>query len=263
MHNLTTVGPFEHEYKVFTNDPRHPVIKLTILATVKPAPEFVKRLNSPPLAGGDQVGDFKLWPTAYPVIRAERGERLSFAIRIRHVEGSAASLELVSKPSDKLDYKLRPDAGGGYWLDIDFKQVNHTGLATESIALKSGGTPSANLNLTVTVDVPALNLVVTPAAINFGTIAMADLKASAGKSGRVGIRKLVGSFQIKSVTSTLEFVQAQTQEMVKGSNYVIRCTINPDKVSKPGTFDGLLRVETDDREKPQIEIPIKVTLIER
>jgi hypothetical protein len=258
---LTTLGPLEHEYKVFTNDPKQPVIKLTLTATVKPLPDFIKRLSSPPMAGGEQVGDFKLWPMAYPTIKAERGESLSFGIRVRPINAGPVELDLASKPSGKLDYKLRRDAGGGYWLDVEVKQVEHTGLFTESIVLRSRGTPPAEITVPVTVDVPARNLIITPASVDFGKVAASDLKNGAGRSSRVGIRKLVGTFKIKAVTAAREFFQVQIQEVVPGSNYVIRIGIDPAKVPGPGSHDGVLRVETDDREKPVIEIPYKLTVV--
>jgi hypothetical protein len=216
-------------------------------------------LSSPPLAGGDQIGDFKLWPTAHPAIRAERGERLSFAIRIRPASGTPADLELVSKPSSKLDYRLRREAGG-YWLDIDAKQIDHTGLLTESIVIRSVGTPASELTVSVTIDVPARNLIVTPASIDFGKVTEADLKSGPVRGSRVGIRKLVGAFQIKGVKTTQEFFQLQTQEVVPGSSYAIKISIDPGKLPAPGSYDGLLRVETDDRERPIIEIPYKLTV---
>ena len=77
---------------------------------------------------------------------------------------------------------------------------------------------------------------------------------------RLGIRKQVGTFQIKSLASSLEFLQVESQALVDGSNYLIRIRFDPAKLPKAATYIGTLRIETTDAARPQLEVLIKVVV---
>ena len=78
---------------------------------------------------------------------------------------------------------------------------------------------------------------------------------------RVGIRKIVGTFHIKAVSSTLPFLKLEQVTMVENSNYLIRITIDAAKPVKAGSYDGVLLIETDGGKR--LEVPIKMTLVDR
>jgi hypothetical protein len=80
------------------------------------------------------------------------------------------------------------------------------------------------------------------------------------RTGRVGIRKQVGSFQIKSLTSTLAFLKLEKQTIVEGSNYLVRVTLDTTSLPKAGPYTGVIRIETDDSLTPVVEIHVKVIL---
>ena len=78
VHTADQNGPIERAYELQTNDPRHPIIKVTLAATVKPIPAYVKRIASANIGHGEVIGGFQLWPTARPAVTVEVGERGSF-----------------------------------------------------------------------------------------------------------------------------------------------------------------------------------------
>ncbi|HXF39758.1 MAG TPA: hypothetical protein VN687_08605, partial [Blastocatellia bacterium] len=108
----------------------------------------------------------------------------------------------------------------------------------------------------LTVDVPAENLVTTPRELDFGELTV----ESAGQTlRRLGVRKLVGSFEIKSISSTLPFLKFEKVVIVPGSNYLIRVTIDVAKPLKTGAQQGVIVVETDGGKR--LEVPIKLKLL--
>ena len=78
---------------------------------------------------------------------------------------------------------------------------------------------------------------------------------------RVGVRKIVGSFHIKTLSSTLPFLKLQQATMVDGSNYLIRITIDAARSLKPGPYEGVMLIETD--EGHRVEVSIKLKLVNR
>ena len=105
------------------------------------------------------------------------------------------------------------------------------------------------------VSVPAENVVATPRELDFGEVPLAKAQ---GSLKRVGIRKIVGSFHIKSASSTLPFLKLEQATMIEGSNYLIRVTIDPARRLKPGSYEGLLIIETDEGHRAEVKVKIKL-----
>jgi len=227
---------------------------VSVVATVKPVPAFVKRISNADIAHGDKVDAFNVWPSARPNVTVERGERLAISLRIRPLGGGSLKLSAASD-----SFKLRREASGsGYWLDIPIEPANDASPRVIPIALQASD-PPGDLTIQLTVNVQAENFLMTPRQLDFGEVSLADLR-SAPKGGRVGIRKLVGAFHIKALSSTLAFLKLEQQTIVEGSNYLIRARIDSSNLPKAGTYNGVLQIETDDAQFPRLEVPIKIVL---
>ena len=109
----------------------------------------------------------------------------------------------------------------------------------------------------------AENVITTPASLDIGEITLSSLRAQPRGIGRVGVRKLTGAFRITALSSSLQFIKLEQQIIVEGSNYLIRLGSDPSLLPKPGSYDGFLRIETDDSQKPRIEVPIRLILVDR
>ena len=255
------IGPFEENYLVYSNDPGNPTITLTLAGDVKPLPEWTKRIGTLDLQRGESVGEFKVWPTARPSITIDRGERFNFSIRVRPGSGESGELRLSSTATDHLSCKLRREANGpGYWLDFTVGPIDEPGAKSMNVVLETAdGRPA--IRIAVAANVLAENLIATPASLQVAALRMADLGRSSVTIARVGIRKLVGRFRIMAISSTLPFVRAEQQTIIDGTNYLIRLSIDPEKSPSPGSYDGLLRVETDDAQRPRIEVPVRITIV--
>ena len=102
--------------------------------------------------------------------------------------------------------------------------------------------------------------VVTPRQIDIGEVQLANLQSALAVNGRVGIRKTVGSFRIKSLSTTLDFLKLEIRTIVEGNNYLIRVGLDQTKPLKAATYAGILKIETDDPQTPRVEVPIKLVL---
>lgn len=227
---------------------------------MKPLPDYIKRVGNADIAHGEQSGPFRIWPTARPTLTFEPGERLGFSLRIRPMTANA-TLHLKSDPSKNIGYKLRREPSGDvYWLDIEAGPISESVAQKILLAARLADGTSPDLALALTINVPTRNLVITPQSVDLGEVSLADFGRGARRAGRIGIRKLAGSFQIKSISSTLACLKPEQQVIVDGSNYLIRILLTPGKPPKAGAYSGVIRIETDDKQSPVIEVPVKITL---
>jgi hypothetical protein len=228
---------------------------VSVRANVKPLPGYVKRISSANVARGEENGAFHIWPTARPAVTLESGERLPLGLRIRTLSASAGNLKLG--PDAPASWKLRSETGGReYWLDILVDPSSGSGSHTVPLIVELPDGRSRAIRVQLTVTVPTENLVTTPRDLDFGELTL----ESAGRAlQRLGVRKIVGSFQIKSLSATLPFLKLEQVVIVQGSNYLIRVTIDPAKPLKPGAQQGVIVIETDGGNR--LEVPIKLTLV--
>jgi hypothetical protein len=243
-------------YELQTNDPRHPAIKVTIVANVKPLPAYVKRITTADIAHGEKDGPFHIWPTSRPAITAEPGERLIIPLRLRPI--AQQSVALKPGPDVPDSWKLRREAGGDYWLDIPIDTTGGSGTHVARLIVDQGENRSSEIRVQLILNIPNENIVVTPRELHFGEVALSGLS---GATQRFGIRKLVGSFRIKTLSSTLPFLKLEPTTMVDGSNYRIKITVDPSKAPKAGDYSGTVVVETDEGRK--IEVPVKMRVVDR
>lgn len=254
------LGLISHSYELQTNDPRNPIIKLTAIATVKPLPAYVKRMTTADVASGDIGSGFTVWPTLRPTLPLERGERLDITLRLRPQTGSTATLALAPDAPDFC--KLRHDKNTNtYWLDIAAGPVDASVKRAVPLVVTDPNGAPIKLTVNLAIDVPAENLIVTPRELDLGEIALSSLKAGQQKMGRAGIRKLVGSFHIRTLSSTLPFLRLDHQTIVEGNNYLVLTRFLLDQLPKAGAYDGSLVIETDDGNS--LKVPIKLTIVDR
>lgn len=255
------IGEFEENYLVYSNDSKNPSITLTVAGNVKPLPAFIKRMGNVDLRRGETVGSFNIWPTARPLVTVDRGERFSFSLRVKLPEGKETEIKLATTELEPVACKLRRGSGSQSWLDFDVGPISQPGSISKSVSLETEGSEKATIWLTVIV--VAENLTTTPNSIDIPNLSLAGLEVRDRTIGRIGIRKSVGTFRIKTLTSTLPFVKLEQRILVEGSNYLIRLTIDSTKLPKAGPYSGSVRIETDDPVRPLLEIPIKIRLVER
>lgn len=198
-----------------------------------------------------------MWPTARPSVTVEAGERLTIPLRIRALAPDSGTLKLAADAPETWKLRREPTSSN-YWLDIPIEASGGSGTRNVTINIDAGGGRSREMRVRLTVDVLAENLIATPKSIDFGEVTPAKTRTA---FKRVGIRKIVGAFHIKAVSSTLPFLKLEQVTMVENSNYLIRITIDATKPLKTGSYDGVLLIETDGGTR--VEVPIKVKLVDQ
>ena len=256
MHTAEQQGPIERSYEVKTNDPRQPAIQVTLAATAKALPDYVKRITTADVGHGEVIGAFQVWPTARPQISVEAGERLTMALRIRAIGQPGATLKLAPDAPDTWKLRREPKTGD-YWMDMQIDAATGSGARTATLVADPGDGRTREMRVRLTVNVLAENLIVTPKALDFGEVSIAKTRNS---FQRVGIRKLVGTFHIKTLSSSLPFLKLEQTTILENTNYLVRLTIDPTRPLKAGAYDGALLIETDGGNR--LEVPITIKLVD-
>jgi hypothetical protein len=264
MKGVDNLGPVEATFKIYTNDPRNHLVEIKATANVKPIPANVKRMSNTNLTIGEEIGLFRVWPTAHSEITVERSERLQLLYKIMTDRpGETGELKLLSNDFKNARYTLRYDPHGYYWLGVETEPVGEAGMRDIKISLQSDGNKKHNFDVVLGLRVPAESLTFSPRIVDCGEVPLSSLKEYSTKVGRAGIRKAAGVFQIKAITSTITFLKPEIQTMVTGSNYLIRLATDPNNLPKPGTYEGFIHIETDDPQQSKVEIPIKITITDK
>lgn len=200
-----------------------------------------------------------MWPTARPFINVEAGERLTIALRVRALAQNAQnSSTLKLAPDAPETWKLRREPkSGDYWIDMQIDAATGSAARMATVVVDPGDGRTREMRIRLTQNVLAQNLIVTPAALDFGEVSIAKARTSLQ---RVGIRKLVGTLNIKTLSSSLPFLKLEQTTIVENTNYLIRVTIDPAKPLKSGNYDGTLVIETAGSNR--IEVPIKIKLVD-
>jgi hypothetical protein len=262
IHGLESLGLLVEDFKFYTNDPRRSEVTLRLTANVRALPDYVKRIKNANVNLGEQLGSFNVWPIAKPEMTIGRNEQTKLSLRIRPNFEAVAELKLISNNFEQAKYKLRRE-GGDYWLDIETEPVNEAGTRTIAIELQSQSPKVENFSVNVVLNILDDGLLFNPAVIDCGEFPLSSLKEFPTRVGRAGVRKLAGAFRVKSVSATLAFLNPVAQTIVEGSNYLITINTAPANLPKAGVYEGKLIVETDDAQKPRLEIPIKITLTDK
>jgi hypothetical protein len=281
------LGPVEYTYEIATNDPSHPVIKLALVADVKPLPDSIRRLENAPVATGEIVDTFKVWPTAHPRVTLEQGEHISVRFRIwpgqpridqqpANVGGStenaayaptatsldaSAGLKVIPPDSSQIKSLVTQDTGRPiYWVDVDIGPFNEPGGYYWRLPPPAGFKELADLKLELVVTVLGEAVMATPSWTGPIEVSLSSPAGAQPLIGRIGVRKLVGSFHVSAVSSTLPFLKVESQALIDGQNYLIKVSFKPVQGLRAGSVDGMINIDTDDPRRPRIEVPCKIKL---
>ncbi|MEW6125598.1 MAG: hypothetical protein AB1757_00930 [Acidobacteriota bacterium] len=261
---VDTMGAVDATFKLYTNDPRNNLVEIKGTGFIRPVPEFIKRMTKVNLTGGEDVGLYKVYPTAHSEMVVERQERVKLIYKIRTDDAQAGELKLVSNDFKDAKYTLRRDpASANYFLEVETEPVGEMGARNVKITLQNTGDKVQTFDIVLALKVPAESLTFAPSVVNCGEVPLSSLKEFANRVGRLGIRKLAGTFKIKAVSSTIQFLKPEIQEMVAGSNYLVRLSTDPQNLPKPGSYEGMIRIETDDAQKPVVEVPVKIVITDK
>jgi hypothetical protein len=221
-----------------------------------------------------------MWPAAHPRIYLERGETVSFSLRVWIEDPAGAPIRLTpgsgvektangrtpgALPPNAVTTTVRTESSGsGYWLDIKAGPIDKTGVFRAPLDLPqglvgtAGGDPAAPDVTLVVVD---SSIAVSPTMVNLGAISIAGLGRGPVQSATVNVRKLFGSFKVLSVTSSIPALSFDVQTLARDKNYLIRIRVAPGSGLGPGAIDSSILIRTDDPRHGVVEIALKAVIV--
>lgn len=101
------------------------------------------------------------------------------------------------------------------------------------------------------------NLYTFPQILDFNTMHGSQVTGQVTQS--LLVKKREGQFEINRVTSTIPFLAIEREPDGKSGTFRIDVSIDSTQL-KPGTTTGVLRIETDDSEFPEVVVPVRVEL---
>lgn len=244
-------------YDFSTNDPRSPVIRFILTATVKPLPDFIGRIGNAVVQTGEDQAGFNVWPVTAPRVSIERGERFNMFFRIKP-EGAVSGTLTAPQTADAAPYKLRRDANGrDYWLDVAVGPYDEPGPRSLPISLRISDGQATELSLLIRMNIMSDDLIVIPSSLDFGEAPLQSARSGL-TLGRIGVRKRLGSFRLRGVSTTLPFLKLEQQTLIPERNYVFKIALDPNVPVAPGLATGSIFIETDDDARPRVEVPVKI-----
>lgn len=242
---------------VNSNDPANPSLRLSLHVFFKAKPAPAGTPAPTVYAPVTRVGPFDISPSNRWVTAIIRGSSLPTTLTLKdhdpnpvHItgvepggSGFAVTLRTIS---DGKDYSLyivtNPELKPGHYQQT-------AELVTDS---KDFPKIPISLDLTVYPDV-----IVTPAQIRIQPGPSSDY--SKVMVPIIYVRKVRGTgLQIKKVSSSLPFLNIQVTPELPGQNYKLLTTVDNSKVKGAGKYDGTIKIETDDKEAPELTVNVHV-----
>ena len=240
-------GPISKSVTLETNDPNTPTAQLTISAIVKPYVEaypagFV-RFNL--LQGENETQTVTLYSEEDAPLEIVKIESPQPWIKITPRKSEGADLVANLGRAGQTQYKLDINVGG-----TDAK----VGPLAEKIRIVTNSKHQPEYLLSVSGIVrPTFR--VEPSAVNFGEVSAADAAATRTVLFRSNNLKAPETFVVNKVNSTVAGVTAAVKPTDKKGEYEI--TLQVAKDAKPGAVDGQITVETNDKVRPVVTIPVR------
>jgi hypothetical protein len=254
-HTQGYVGEIAKSAGVTTNDPAHPNFNLMLRARFK--------LDQPPGADakmtgmmGKNVGPMSVEPTDRWVTSVLTGNSTATTIYI--VNNGAAPIRIKKLEAGGTDFsaRIQPiEEGKRFELILATNPNLKPGAYHQTLRVLTDNAtmPELPIKLDVTV---FPRVFASPTAIIMPALSVTSDLTSINWP-MINVRKVQsGGLKIMSYTSTLPFIKLDLLTEKEGELYLIRLTIENEKV-KPGDFKGNIHIVTNDPNVPTIDVPVQ------
>lgn len=149
------------------------------------------------------------------------------------------------------------EAGKTYEVVVTVPSGLDAGQHQESLILDTDHPRIGQMHVGVSVFVKK-NLYISPEAIDFGQVSLEQVQAVSAAPVTLQtttIRKREGNFTITSMTTDVPGVRLDRSPSGSSQVFGINVRLDPNRV-KRGTLAGIVRIETDDKLFPVIELPV-------
>ena len=239
-------GPITKAVTLETNDPSTPTAQVTITAVVKP---YVEAYPAGYVRYQILQGDVeKQSVTLY----SEETE----PFEIVKIESPQEWIKVEPKKLEGLEVLKLGRANQNQWkLDVTVGGPDATiGPIAEKIRVITNSKHQPEYLVSVSgVIRPTFR--VEPTVLNFGEVAPTDTAATRVITLRSNNLKTPETFQVTKAESSVPGVVVAVNPTPNKGEYTV--TVQVDKSSQPGALDGSVVIETNDKVKPMVIIPIK------
>jgi len=239
---------------VTTNDVAKPSFNLILRALFKLEPKPGEEKKT--AFEGKRVGAFAISPADRWIGAVIRGASTRTVLYLLNKEAAPVHIKEVIPGGDSFKVQLQPiEDGKRYELVVVSDPALKSGQYTQTVKLRtdSATAPESAVLLELTV---YPKVMVSPTAVIVPMLPT-SIDLSAIGLPKIYIRKpREGGLKIHKVTSSLDFVRTTLVTEKEGEFYTIDLKLDSQK-TKPGEYEGKIRIETNDLETPVIEIPIK------
>lgn len=240
---------------VTTNDAAKPSFNLILRALFKLEPKPGEAVKTPAFEG-KRAGAFAFSPADRWTGGVMRGTSTRTSMYLLNKEAAPVHIKEVIPGGEAFKVQLQPiEDGKRYELIVVSDPGLKSGQYKQAVKLKtdSAASPESEVLLELTV---YPKVMVSPTSVLVPTLPTSiDLSALA--LPKIYIRKpREGGLKIINVTSSLDFIKTILVTEKEGEYYTVDLKLDSQK-TKPGEFEGKIRIETNDSESPVIEVPIK------
>jgi hypothetical protein len=238
----TFAGAIAKGITVLTNDPARPRLDLTVKAEVQPHliadPGFARFVQ--PQLSDPGVVEQRVWTPSFDglELRKVTSPYPFLTVTHRRITEQAGLHEKGVGPQHELT------------LELDYTKAPIGSLAGY-VVVETNHPQQAELKLPVSGFVRPL-VVATPDTADFGALVLDE----DGASGTLVLKHYgVDPLVIRGAEATVPHVEVAVEEVEPGRQFNVTVQLPPDMPK--GSFDGFIRLSTNNPRKPTVEIPLK------
>ena len=212
---------------------------------------LVKAVVKPPL---------ELLPFPAIFLSAFQGEKKEGRLRILNNEEKPVAISLAQPAGNHFTASLSTvEPGRIYEIAALITATASPGHYDEELSLKTDSPKRGEVTIPVHLFVKP-DLYANPDVADFGQVSADELRKNTSKREFLTqtflVQKREGSFAITRVRSTVEGLDVRIDpKNGKSSTFRVDVGLNPERI-KTGKLDGFILVETDDKNFPEIRVPV-------
>ncbi|HYU35441.1 MAG TPA: DUF1573 domain-containing protein [Thermoanaerobaculia bacterium] len=237
-------GPISKGVTVFTNDPEHAQIELTLRANVEPyiqaKPGYARYIT---VQGEEKTGTISqtIWSpdgTSFDVLKVDSPYPF------------LTTTYREAKPEERI-----PDVEGKQWrLEMALSNDAPVGALADYVRITTNHPKQKLVTIPISGFVRPV-IAVTPDVADFGEI---ELKEPLIRE--LNVRNFATEpIKITSAEGSLPGMKAAVEPLKDGHEYTVRLTLSPQMAKGP--FNGKLMLHTDSPKKPVVEVEMHGTVI--
>jgi hypothetical protein len=255
------VGETTKSATVNTNDPARPTFNLILRAYFKPTtkPGGAEASKAPGMAPGKAAGPYTISPSDRWFTSALSGTTSATKITFYNRETAPVRITKVEAGGSDFNVSLTPiEDGKRYELFVSTNPALKPGQYKQDVKLTTDDKTTQEIKLHLEATVFA-KVLASPSFISMPKLDMVSDIASINMPA-IYIRKVRElGLNLKDVRSSLPFLKLEVKTEIEGQFYIIKLSLDPSKIEKPGDYKGEVIVDTNDAEVPQLKIPINIS----